>query len=153
MVGTTGWVLQKSIPKNGYNFSSKPNAMKTIHDIKTLAKQYALHKQKYAELKEGQQKPSSLRVCPFSGYLRSSESLGLKSLITPTTIHRMTNLRLNTVPYFPVLPGLPFEPKSDIPRLHKSSIQGFHVQDRSDHPKPSEQLGRLDIIVKPILQG
>lgn len=58
-----------------------------------------------------------------------------------------------TVPYFPVLPGLPFEPKSDIPRLHKSSIQGFHVQDRSDHPKPSEQLGRLDIIVKPILQG
>lgn len=57
------------------------------------------------------------------------------------------------VPYFPVLPGLPFEPKSDIPRLHKSSILGFHVQDRSDHPKPSEQLGRLDIIAKPILQG
>lgn len=52
-----------------------------------------------------------------------------------------------------MLPGLPFEPKSDIPRLHKSSILGFHVQDRSDHPKPSELLGRLDIIAKPILLG
>ena len=52
-----------------------------------------------------------------------------------------------------MLLGLLFEPKSDIPRLHKSSIMGFHVQDKSDHPKPSEQLGRLDIIAKPILLG
>lgn len=51
MVGTTGWVLQNPYPENGYNVSS--NAMKTIHDIKTIAKQYTLHKQKYAELKEG----------------------------------------------------------------------------------------------------